>query len=337
MSLNVPMVVSPDARYAYASGVVRGKWEKRLKKADFARILESRPEEVGKVIAELGYTGADSDIEAALSAESLRLADLVESLIEDEGLAALPRIYTDFTNSAVAVKASLFGFDAEPLFLIGGNLTLEMIEGLLSGGISPQNALQEELREAMISAKRAFAETSLQLTIDAAIDSHFGAVMKRLFFGSGREFLAEFTRRWLDYKNFTAYLRLRTAGFDIDLFKGFYIEGGHLDREDYSRWEDGEIDAIASRLVFSIYGKPFADAVATSIREKNFAGVSLFFEELLEEFLRDNIFVPFGVEVVLAFALLKIREIRTVGAIVRMKSARLEKEAITERVRYGDI
>ncbi|HHS49661.1 MAG TPA: hypothetical protein ENN07_00905 [candidate division Zixibacteria bacterium] len=336
MSLNVPMVVAPDARYAYATGVVRGKWQKRLGRSEFARILEAEPENVGKVIAELGFTGADSDVETALADEWRRTVELVESLIGGDGLAKTPRMLTDFTNIAVAIKAELFEFEYEPNHLAGGNVSAERLMELVSGE-PPQGHIEQMLADIANDARNAYSDTELKLTIDSAIDSHFGEWLKEIMFASGREFLVEFARRWLDYKNFTAYLRLRVAGFDIEHFKQFFVEGGHLPREEFARWEDGEIDAIPSRLVFSIYGKPLADAVGASIRERNFSPMSAFFDVMIEDFLRNNVYVPFGVEVVVAFAFLKLREIRAVGAIARMKSARLDREAISERVRYGDI
>ncbi|MCK5832107.1 V-type ATPase subunit [bacterium] len=337
MSLNVPLVVTPDSRYSYATGVVRGKWEKRLKRPEFARLIEAQPEELGKTIAELGFQGAETDIELALSEEWFKTIALVESLIDDAKLASLARIYTDFTNLAIAIKAEAFNFDYKPYHLPGGLLSSEEMAELVADERLAQNQAEEEILLAIKEARDVYEKTDLQLTINAAVDSHFATIFKKLLFGSAREFLIELARRWLDCKNFSAYLRLRAANFDIDLFKQFFVEGGHLIREDYMRFEEGEIDAIPSRLVFSIYGKPFADAVADSIKNENFSKLSAFFNKLLEEFLRNSIYVPFGVEVIIAYAFLKHSEIRAVRAIARMKSAKLGKDIIAERIRYGDI
>ncbi len=336
MNLTAPPVISGDARYAYATGVVRGKWAKRPVHADFARLLDAEPDEIGKILTELGFSGADSDTEAAIAAEWERTLDLVENLSQDPEVTDLMRMFVDFTNGSLAVKCAEFDLDIAPLFLPGGTVSAEdMIEFVAEEDNG--ESIPEEVREAMRESQELYEQSKIPLLIDVASDSHFARTFVERFNASGREFLAEYVRRWADVKNLTSYLRIRTSGIEIDLFKRFFIEGGHISKSDFSIFEEMEIDAIPSRLVYSIYGKPLADAVVESIRSESFQPLSRFLANMLEDFLRMNVYISFGLEVLVAFALLKYREIRAIGAIVRMKNARIEKNIIAERVRYGEI
>ncbi len=334
MNLNAPLVVPGDARYAYATGIVRGKWVNRLGKAEFARLLDADPDEIGKLLSELGFAGADSDPEAAIAAEWERTIELAESLSQDRAITDLFRMSTDFTNAALAVKAAIFDF--APTYLPNGSVSAEEMAAFASGE-GRDESIPQDLRDAMREAKGLFEKTQTPLAIDIALDGHFGKIFVARMSASRREFLVRYARMWADIQNLTSCLRIRAAGLDIAPFEGYFIDGGYIEKAELSSFQEIELDAISARLVFSPYGKPLADAVAESIREENFEPLATFLETQIEDFLRTNVYVSFGLEVLVAYALLKRREIRAVGAILRMKRAKIDKKRIEERVRYGDV
>jgi vacuolar-type H+-ATPase subunit C/Vma6 len=336
MSLSAPIISSGDTRYVFATGVVRGLWARRMGKPEFARLLDSDINELGKHLADAGFAGAESDIEKALSDSWMETIVLVEKLTESKDIAAVLRMFTDFTNASVAVKSHIFGINAEPLFLHGGNASAEDFRKFTEGDKNVL-AIPKEVREAMLLAKGLFAESGIPLILDVALDSYFGTVFVDRLIKSESAFLMEYGKRWADSKNLTAYLRLRIAKIDTERFKRFFIEGGYISRNEFKVFESMEIDGIPSRLLFSVYGKPLADAVSHLVRSETFEVLSNYFSGSLEEFLRQNVYIPYGLDVVMAYAFLKYREIAAIGAIVRMRRANVIRERIIERVRYGEI
>lgn len=336
MNLKAPIITKGDSGYAFASGVVRGKWAKRFSRAEFSRLLDSPAEEMGKTLSELGFHGADSDIEKALSNHWGDTVALIESLSRHPHITDVFNLYTDFTNASLVLKGALFGFDARPLYLDGGKAKFEDLVNIALGE-KHSGAVPKDIFQSILVAKGLYSATKIPLMIDVAMDSYFGTIFVGRLFRSESEFLAEYARRWADAKNLTGYLRIRIAGLPIEDFKRFFVEGGHIPREEYSKFETLDIDGIPARLVFSPYGKALADAVAQLVKNETFEPLSNHLAYLLEEFLRQNIYITFGLEVLMSFGMLKFREIGAIGAIVRMKKANIPKERILQRVRYGDL
>lgn len=336
MSLQTPPVVQGEVDYAFATGVVRGKWVKRPGRPEFLRLIDTDVSEIGKLLSEFNYHDAENDPEEAISHEWIATIELVEKLTHHPEVTRVLRLFTDFTNAAAAVKAELFEYDYNPLHIDGGYASAEDLMEVASGRDQP-GAVPEEVAESMRVAHDTYSESQLPIVVDLASDHYFGKFYMDEMTDSGSEFLTEYVRRWVDSKNLTAYLRMRIAEMPMEYFDQFFIEGGHLERKRYKRFENMDIDAIPSRLVFSHYGKQLADAVTRLVNDDDFEPLARYFHYLLEDYLRLNVYISFGLEVLHAYSLLVWRELRAVGAIVRMKRAKIDPDRITERVRYGDL
>lgn len=336
MSLLTPPVIQGNTDYAFATGVVRGKWVKRPGRPEFLRLIDTDVGEIGKLLSEFGYKDGDDDPEKALANEWIATIELSEQLTHDPDLTRLLRLFTDFTNAAAAVKAEIFEYDYEPLHIEGGYASAkDLIE--VASGREERGTVPEEVAESMRVAHDTYSDSQLPIVVDLASDHYFGKFYMEEMTGSGSEFLTEYVRRWADNKNLTAYLRMRIAEMPMEYFDQFFIEGGHLERKRYQRFENMDLDNIPARLVYSHYGKPLADAVTKLVHDDDFEPLASYFHYLLEDYLRLNIYISFGLEVLHAYALLVWRELRAVGAIVRMKRARIDRDRIIERVRYGDL
>jgi len=333
---NKPLVVDGDPRYAFATGVVRGKWVKRMDRTALNRLIEAKPSELGKLLSEQGYAGAEKDAEKALLDSWLDTLKLVDSLSQNPEITSLLRLFNDFTNGATAVKAEFFKLDYEPLHLPGGTAKPEELKRVAAGE-THIDTVPKEVRQAMSVATSLYQSSKSPLSIDIAIDSYFATIFVDRLLESNREFLREFARRWADTKNIAAYLRLRLAKMPIEYFNRFFIDGGHIWSSEFKRFEDIELDGLPARMTYSVYGKPLADSVSALIKDETFQPLANFCDNMLENFLRQNVYISFGLEVLLAYGFLKWSELRAIGAIIRMKMARIDEEKITERVRYGDI
>jgi len=336
MSLNAPIIVDGDTKYTFATGVVRGMWYKRPGKAEFYRLIDVDSAEVGKLLEEYGYFDADVDAEKAITDEWTKTISLVESLSHDPEITRLLRLFTDFTNAAAAVKANIFEYDYAPLHIPGGFASTEDLIAVASGN-EKHCTVPAEVAESIHVAIDAYSVAKLPIIIDLAADHFFGKFYTSQMIGSGREFLAEYVRRWADMKNISAYLRMRVAGLPNEHFEQFFIENGHIPHSQFQAFELQELDGIPARLVFSYYGKPLADVVSKLVHEDDFGPLSKYSYELLETFLRQNIYISYGLEVLLAYAFLVWREIRAVGSILRMKNANIDRDRITERIMYDDL
>ncbi len=336
MSLQTPPVVQGDTEYAFATGVVRGKCGKRPGRPEFLRLIDTDVVEIGKLLSELGYHDNEDDPEKAISNEWIATIELIEKLTHHPELTRLLRLFTDFTNAAAAVKAKLFEYDYKPLHMDGGYASAEDLMEVASGR-DELGTVPEEVAKSIIVAHDTYSESQLPIVVDLASDHYFGKFYVEQLVGSGREFLMEYVRRWADSKNLAAYLRMRIAEMPMEYFDQFFIEGGHLERKRYERFENMDLDGIPARLVYSYYGKPLADAVTKLVHDDNFEPLARYFHYLLEDYLRLNVYISFGLEVLLAYAFLAWRELRAVGAIVRMKRAKIDRDRIIERVRYGDL
>jgi len=336
VSLNIPPVVHGDPQYAFATGVVRGKWVKRPGRAEFLRLIDAEVGDIDKLLAEWGFPDAGEGPEEALAKEWLATIDLVENLTHHPELTRLLRLFTDFTNASAAVKAEIFDYDYAPLHLPGGFALVDDLMKVASGD-SNLGSVPDEVAESIRVARETYSDAQLPIVVDLASDHFFGKFYVEQMVGSNREFLDEYVRRWTDSKNLTAYLRMRIGEIPTEYFDRFFIEGGHLERQKFTKFEDMELDGIPARLVFSYYGKPLADAVSKLVHDDDFEPLAKFFHYSLEDYLRLNVYISFGLEVLLAYAFLVWRELRAIGAVVRMKKAKIDRDTIIERVRYGDL
>ncbi len=336
MSLNTPPVVFGDTQYAFATGVVRGKWVKRPGRAEFLRLIDAETGDIGKILSEWGFHSADENPEKAIADEWLATIGLIENLSQHPELTRLLRLFTDFTNASAAVKAEIFEYDYLPLHLSGGFASAEDLMKAASGDPN-LGSVPVEVAESIRVARETYSESQLPIVVDLASDHYFGKFYVSQLTESGREFLDEYVRRWADSKNLTAYLRMRIAEMPMEYFDRFFIEGGYLERNRYERFETMELDGIPARLVFSYYGKPLADAVSKLVHDDDFEPLAKFFHYSLEDYLRLNVYISFGLEVLLAYAFLVWRELRAIGAVMRMKKAKIDRDRIIERVRYGDL
>ncbi len=291
---------------------------------------------MGKTLAEFGFSGAEDDPEATIAAAWEETISLVEQLSQNPEITQILPLFADFTNGSLAVKAHLFDFDNAPLHLPGGSASAEDLMRVAEGEAHVKS-VPKEVREAMRLAKALYTALELPLVIDVAGDSYFGTIFVDRLLGSKSEFLKEYARRWADAKNISSYLRIRAGNIPSEHFKRFFIEGGYIKRKDFGIYEKLELDAIPSRLVFSPYGKPLADAVSRLTHENSFEPLAQYIDNMLENFLRQNVYISFGLDVVLAYSFLRWRELRAIGAIVRMKKANIDRDRILERVRYGDL
>ena len=332
---SVPPVISGDSDYAYATGVVRGKWARRLDKSALNRIIEAPKSGVSSALSETGFSSSDLPAGEAIRLAWEETVSLVESLSKNPEVTQLLRLSTDFTNAAAALKAGLFDFEYEPLHLPGGLASSEDLTAAASGE-SP-DSVPGPVLEGMRLASALYREHETGFIIDLALDSYFGAIFAERLLHSGRKFLGEYARRWIDSANISGFLRLRLAEMPPELFDRFFIEGGSISRKQFDEMRELEDDSIPGWLHNTAYGKVLSNAAGELFREKSFAPLERFIEELLEDYLRQNVYVSFGLEVVLSYALLKRREIRTVAAIVRLKGANIGADEIRERLSYGEI
>ena len=334
------MVSSEDVRYAYAVGRIRAIEITLLGKQRLERLGEARDlDDALRQLSDTTYGMHLDEIEEGgyptmLKDEEERLLNLVDSLSLDGNISDMLRLKYDFQNLKVAVREKVAERDLSHLYVAFGLYEAGNIAAALKA--DSIEALPEPLVAASRDALDAYSKSHDPAEVDLAIDRVMFGQFISLAEGSGNLYIEAIVRTWIDTANIRSFMRARFLGLEGRMLPAVLLDGGFFSTADLVGAYTLPYEELVQRFEMSPYrgvlemgGAGLEKNESFVVLERELAGYAL-------SVLKASRYFTFGLEVVLAYALFKQDEIRTLNLILAAKERGLPLEAIRERIPDAD-
>ena len=328
--MKAPLIFKGDARFVYASGVVRGLENFLLTRADYQKVMDAEVHQLGTVLGEIGYGGGEHDPEHALDLATEQLLALMDKLGRGSEIPQILRRGFDFRNAAAYLKWRWFGtkdekFDAylgwgefEPAALV------EEIEKALAG---EKHALPPYLARGVEQSRELVDKYSSPIAVDVALDgAYFDYLRAALPKG---EYFARYLALLADWQNLRGFVRGVNLKLNQRLVREGFLPGGDIPQDRLDEAFELEREAIPGAFAHTEYGSGLNDVLKEAL-SGNLGALDVFFRAKLIDLYRYTRYCLFGPELLWAYAQTKLEEINTLRTILRAKAARLPMDLIKE-------
>jgi V/A-type H+-transporting ATPase subunit C len=338
--LRTHMVSSEDVRYAYAIGRIRAIEITLLGKQRLERVGEARTlDDALRQLSDTIYGMHLDEIEEGgyptlLKDEEERLLDLVDSLSLDKDISDMLHLKYDFQNLKVAIRETVAGRDLSHLYVSFGLYGPEAIVGPLKADTIEQ--LPEPLVAAARAALEAYSKVPDPSAVDLAIDRAMFERFVSLVEGSGNLYIEAIVRTWIDLANIRSFMRARYLGFEARALSGLLFGGGFMEPAAFVAAYALPLEELLQHFELSPYRDVIEKGGAGLEKDESFVSLEREIANYMVALLRQSRYFTFGLEIILAYALLKQNEIKTLSLILAAKDRELPLEAIKERIPDAD-
>ena len=264
------------------------------------------------VLAEHGYGDGKElenprDFEGILSKNLEETYETVYSTIPDEKELNFFKYPNDYHNLKVLLKAEFLETDARHLMIDSGTIPADQMEEMLRRRDFTQMTV--EMRTAVDEAIELFAKSRDPQEIDIRLDKACYKDMLTDAEESGNDFLKEYVMQLIDLLNVDSFVRLKEIGKPRTFFKRVFLEGGNLD--------ENAIEQKATAVV----------------NEVGVSGVEKYLDNQKMEYVKDALYVPFGIEPIVGFLQAKETEVMNLRMILTGQISGMDDALIRERLR----
>jgi V/A-type H+-transporting ATPase subunit C len=329
-------VSSHDERYAYASGRIRALEITLLGRQRIDRIAEAETlDEAMRHLSDTAYAQHLDEIEESgyqvfLRNEERRLLDLVDSLSLDREVSDILRLRHDFHNLKVAMREKVSGRDLSDLYVDLGRFDPEEVR------LPVKNEMPDSLPDIFAAVVKQALEAytasgdpgRADIVVDKAMFAHFLEVAA----GYGGLFIKSIVRTWIDLANIRTFMRARYLGLQARELPGLLIEGGLVRPSDLSEIYQATPDEILGRFEFSPYRRVVEIGGAAAEKSGSFVPLEREIDGVVISLLRVARYFTFGLEVVIAYALMKQMEIKALRLVLAAKDGGTAPAFIKERI-----
>lgn len=301
------------ADYIFPCVVIRSKETELLNREETLRLMElQNVQDIMNVLAEHGYGDGRElenprDFEAILSKNMEETYETIYSSIPDEKVLNFLKYPNDYHNLKVLLKAEFLKTDASHLLIDSGTIPAGQMEEMLRKREYSQMTV--EMRAAVDEAIELFAKSRDPQEIDLRLDKACYKDMLTDAEESGSDFLKEYVMRKIDSLNIDSFVRLKEIGKPRTFYRRVFLEGGNLD--------ENAIEQQASGIV----------------NEVGVSGVEKYLDNEKMDFVRDALYVPFGIEPIVGYLEAKEAEVMNLRMILTGKISGMDDALIKERLR----
>ena len=301
------------ADYIFPCVVIRSKETELLNREETLRLMElQNVQDIMNVLAEHGYGDGRElenprDFEAILSKNMEETYETIYSSIPDEKVLNFLKYPNDYHNLKVLLKAEFLKTDASHLLIDSGTIPAGQMEEMLRKREYSQMTV--EMRAAVDEAIELFAKSRDPQEIDLRLDKACYKDMLTDAEESGNDFLKEYVMRKIDSLNIDSFVRLKEIGKPRTFYRRVFLEGGNLD--------ENAIEQQASGIV----------------NEVGVSGVEKYLDNEKMNFVRDALYVPFGIEPIVGYLEAKEAEVMNLRMILTGKISGMDDALIKERLR----
>jgi V/A-type H+-transporting ATPase subunit C len=334
--LHAHSISSHDVRYAFASGRIRALEMKLIGKQRMERLAEARDlDECLRLLSDTVYgehleETEGAGYEAFLRNEERRLLDLVESLSLDEPLSDVLRLEYDFNNLKVLLRETASGRDLSALYSDLGKYPVAGIRDVLAA--ETPGRLPAPLDEAAALGMEAWERASDPAEVDTAVDGVMFAHFLQAAAGHGVPYLEALTRVRIDLANIRTFLRSRYIKIEPRDFGRLLYPGGSVKPAALAEAYQLPIDEVLVRFTFSPYRHVMEKGAYGLEKDNSFVPLEREIDSYVVSFLKVSRYFTFGFEIVMAYALMKKNEIKTLRLIMASKEKGISPEEIKRRI-----
>ena len=299
--------------YIFPCVVVRSMETDLLTHEEILKLTELRTvQDIMNVLALHGY-GDGTELENPREFEGILSANLeatykeVYSVISDESELNFLKYPNDYHNLKVLLKAEFLGTDGSGLLMDSGSIPKEEMAEMVRK--REFLGMTVEMRGAVEDAIEQFARSQDPQEIDIRLDRACYKDMYQAAEESGNDFLKSYVMLLIDSLNVNAFVRLKEVGKPAAFFKRVFLEGGDLDESGVERE---------------------ASNVLTKVGPK---GVEKYLEDQRMDYVKDALYVPFGIEPIVGYLRAKEAEVKDLRMILTGQVSGMDGEAIKERLR----
>lgn len=299
--------------YIFPCVVIRSKEVDLLSREELLRLLDLKSvQDIMNVLADHGYGDGKElenprDFEKVLSDNMKETYDTVYSTIPDEKELSFFKYPNDYHNLKVLLKAEFLKTDASHLLIDSGTIPADKLQDMLRR--RDFSLMTVEMRQAVDEAIELFAKSRDPQEIDLRLDKACYKDMLSDAEESGNQFLQEYVKKLIDSLNIDAFARLKEVGKPRAFFKRVFLDGGNLDE-----------NAVEQRA-------------AAIVNEVTLSGVEKYLDAQRMEFVKDALYVPFGIEPVVGYLEAKEAEVMNLRMILTGKISGMDDTLIRERLR----
>ena len=299
--------------YIFPCVVIRSKEVDLLSREELLRLLDLKSvQDIMNVLADHGYGDGKElenprDFEKVLSDNMKETYDTVYSTIPDEKELSFFKYPNDYHNLKVLLKAEFLKTDASHLLIDSGTIPADKLQDMLRR--RDFSLMTVEMRQAVDEAIELFAKSRDPQEIDLRLDKACYKDMLSDAEESGNQFLQEYVKKLIDSLNIDAFARLKEVGKPRAFFKRVFLDGGNLDE-----------NAVEQRA-------------AAIVNEVTLSGVEKYLDAQRMEFVKDALYVPFGIEPVVGYLEAKEAEVMNLRMILTGKISGMDDALIRERLR----
>ena len=299
--------------YIFPCVVIRSKEVDLLSREELLRLLDLKSvQDIMNVLADHGYGDGKElenprDFEKVLSDNMKETYDTVYSTIPDEKELSFFKYPNDYHNLKVLLKAEFLKTDASHLLIDSGTIPADKLQDMLRR--RDFSLMTVEMRQAVDEAIELFAKSRDPQEIDLRLDKACYKDMLSDAEESGNQFQQEYVKKLIDSLNIDAFARLKEVGKPRAFFKRVFLDGGNLDE-----------NAVEQRA-------------AAIVNEVTLSGVEKYLDAQRMEFVKDALYVPFGIEPVVGYLEAKEAEVMNLRMILTGKISGMDDTLIRERLR----
>ncbi len=299
--------------YIFPCVVIRSKEVDLLSREELLRLLDLKSvQDIMNVLADHGYGDGKElenprDFEKVLSDNMKETYDTIYSTIPDEKELSFFKYPNDYHNLKVLLKAEFLKTDASHLLIDSGTIPADKLQDMLRR--RDFSLMTVEMRQAVDEAIELFAKSRDPQEIDLRLDKACYKDMLSDAEESGNQFLQEYVKKLIDSLNIDAFARLKEVGKPRAFFKRVFLDGGNLDE-----------NAVEQRA-------------AAIVNEVTLSGVEKYLDAQRMEFVKDALYVPFGIEPVVGYLEAKEAEVMNLRMILTGKISGMDDTLIRERLR----
>ena len=331
-----PPVGGDDWRYMYQTAQVRALQMQMLTRPTLldmanAESFEAAADLLNSTEYALPRTANRfAELENVLRARRSELRQLFSDWIIDKPIVQLFRARDDFANLRLAIRRALTEKSIGTDYSSEGNVSPEIFEQVF-GEESDSHSIElpDYMRQAADQATLAYYQNKDIRQIDYAIDSVQSEYNLREAHRLKSIFLVGLFRIQIDLTNIRTLLRLK---FTESEERNVFLKGGYLELERLQRGFDIGYESLGPLFFVTPYHGVVETGAGYVASNKSFLVAEQQCDEFLTGFLKSTIEVTAGPQPIIAYLLMKEKEIRRVRLILTAKKNNLDTQLILDRI-----